>query len=133
MIRETGIWKAGRGGIAFAASSCLSILIALVCALAPLGLPASVTAGSAFNPATTSVVLKARAPVSARQIEVTRPDGGGTGVPGVWSVAPVLAAFLLPLSRCGLTVMMLHRPALTCASSLHRHSTGHARAPPASF
>lgn len=92
MIGPIGMRKAGRGGFALAVFSCLSILIALVCALAPLGLPASVTAGSAFNPATTSVVLKARAPVSARQQEATSPDGGGNGVPHIAAALGLVAA-----------------------------------------
>ena len=38
------------------------VLTVLVCALAPAGLPHTATQGSAFNPATTSVALHAKAP-----------------------------------------------------------------------
>lgn len=131
MTRDAGIGKAGRGSIAFAASACLSILIALICALAPLGLPASATAGSAFNPATTSVVLKARAPVSARQIETTRPDGGGTGMASAMAAAVLLAGLPSFLTPFGVTAPAVRPPALVRPSFLHLHSTGHARAPPA--
>jgi len=129
MTRLAAIGKAGRGGFAFAASSCLSILIALVCALAPLGLPASVTAGSAFNPATTSVMLKARAPVSARQIEATRPDGGGTGMADAAAFVALMPA-LWPWAMARVSATEILSFPSTFASSLHLHSVARARAPP---
>ncbi|WP_340265457.1 hypothetical protein [Sphingobium mellinum] len=46
----------------FRTSLWIVIVVALVSALAPLGPPSSRTTGSAFNPATTSVVIKAAGP-----------------------------------------------------------------------
>lgn len=60
------------GRLPFILSLWMAISVALLSALAPLGPPSSRLTGSAFNPATTSVVLKARAqatPVAARAAE----------------------------------------------------------------
>lgn len=49
------------------------IAVTLLSALAPLGLPLSRATGSAFNPATSEVVLKARAPATGQAM--ARRDG----------------------------------------------------------
>jgi hypothetical protein len=54
------------------------ILVTLLSALAPLGPPLSRATGSAFNPATTDVVLKARTQAMLPMVAVPRPDGDGT-------------------------------------------------------
>lgn len=51
------------------------IAVTLLSALAPLGLPLSRVTGSAFNPATSEVVLKARTPVTAQASAMARRDG----------------------------------------------------------
>lgn len=51
------------------------IAVTLLSALAPLGLPLSRLTGSAFNPATSEVVLKARPPVTAQAAAMARRDG----------------------------------------------------------
>lgn len=51
------------------------IAVTLLSALAPLGLPLSRVTGSAFNPATSEVVLKARTPVTAQASATARRDG----------------------------------------------------------
>ncbi|MGK6356439.1 hypothetical protein ACMGDH_14595 [Sphingomonas sp. DT-207] len=54
------------------------VLTVLVCALAPAGLPHTATQGSAFNPATTSVALHAKAPrerlLGKHAVEPANPD-----------------------------------------------------------
>lgn len=51
------------------------IVVTLLSALAPLGLPLSRATGSAFNPATNEVVLTARGPVTAQAAPMARRDG----------------------------------------------------------
>lgn len=63
-----------KGDMPFVATLWLALLLALACALAPLGPPSSREAGSAFNPATTAVALKVRSPDIASMVRVADPD-----------------------------------------------------------
>ncbi|EQB30592.1 hypothetical protein [Sphingobium ummariense] len=63
------------GRLPFVATLWVAILVALLCAVLPLGAPASKLTGSAFNPATTSVVLKARSPAKPLAQAPALPDG----------------------------------------------------------
>ncbi len=54
------------------------IAVTLLSALAPLGPPLSRATGSAFNPATSDVVLKARTQAMPPMVAAPRPDGDGT-------------------------------------------------------
>ncbi|MGC4252706.1 MAG: hypothetical protein QM605_14875 [Sphingobium sp.] len=67
----------GKGRPLFFATLWMAICVALLCAIAPLGLPSSKLTGSAFNPATTSVVLKARSPAAPQAKRLVGPDGAG--------------------------------------------------------
>lgn len=119
-----------KGRLLFVLTLWTALGVALLSALAPLGPPSSRLTGSAFNPATTTVILKARAPAAPVAARATEPDGGrrtpfSTSV-AIW-LFPVatlaLAAWLWkPLNR-------FSRPALARkprTSLSHRH----ARAPP---
>lgn len=53
------------------------IAVTLLSALVPLGPPLSRVTGSAFNPATSDVVIKARAPAAAQAVQPVRADGDG--------------------------------------------------------
>jgi len=125
---------AGKGCPLFLATLWMAICVALLCALAPLGPPSSKLMGSAFNPATTAVVLKARSPAGPQVNRVIRPDGEGLkslpyAVP--LSVLPILCGFAISLC-------VLHTPnalALHFAKILASTAIGHrppARAPPLS-
>jgi hypothetical protein len=70
------------------------MLTVLICALAPAGLPHTATQGSAFNPATTSVALHAKAPrerlLGKRVFEPASADpAAGKLVSHVAAVVPV--------------------------------------------
>ena len=120
----------GKGRLLFLAAVCLTMGIALFSALAPLGLPFSRATGSAFNPATTSVVLKARSPVEAAAAIVQEPsDGAPTPLPLAVHSWLLPAAMLLLGSRLASSCMPRR---YSCA---HRHafalvSVKRARAPP---
>ena len=75
----------------------LSLSVALLSALAPLGPPSSRFTGSAFNPATTSVVLKARAQASPVAMQAMEPDDddGRASWPMFAAGVPVVVAMLL--------------------------------------
>ena len=77
----------------FILSLWMAMLVALVSALAPLGPPSSRLTGSAFNPATTSVLIKAGDPGAAPIEKVTEPDDRDRAV----MRAPAMA-WLLPLT-----------------------------------
>ncbi|WIW87423.1 hypothetical protein K3M67_10570 [Sphingobium sp. V4] len=123
--------RKGRGAIpraAILAALWTLIAVTLLSALAPLGPPLSRATGSAFNPATSDVVLKARAPSAAQAVPPIRPDGDGwppvailglaiMAIVGVWRFLPALSA--PPAAP------RLPRPPLVRAHL--------ARAPPASF
>ena len=79
-----------------------AIAVALLSALVPLGPPASRLTGSAFNPATTDVVLKVRTQAVPAVAQVTEPDGDGRAPfstpAAVWllrAVASLLPGFFL--------------------------------------
>lgn len=87
-----------QGRLLFLLTLWLAIGVALLSALAPLGPPSSRYTGSAFNPATTSVVLKARSLANPVAVRVTEPDGVPTAIAllpvaaligGVWLLRPV--------------------------------------------
>src|SRR3546814_6989521 len=74
------------GRLPFILTLWLSLGVALLSALVPLGPPSSRFTGSAFNPATTGVVLKARAHATPLTVQAMEPDGDGR------SPLPALAA-----------------------------------------
>lgn len=89
------------GRLLFILTLWLSLSVALLSALAPLGPPSSRFTGSAFNPATTSVVLKARAHASPVAMQAMEPDGDGRAswpmfAVGVSVVVAMLLAVVLP-------------------------------------
>lgn len=103
------------------------IAIVLLSALAPLGPPLSRVAGSAFNPATIDVVIKARAPLAPQTVQAPRLDGDGPSA--VHLLLAVVAASLLIVWRlCSVPAFSLS--AVTARSGVHS-GTRHARAPPA--
>lgn len=78
-------------GRLFFASVWTALTVALLSALLPIGAPASVSVGSAFNPATTGVVLKA-GPQSRFAIAPPVRDDVPTQPGGGDAVLPQLAA-----------------------------------------
>lgn len=64
------------------------IAVTLLSALAPIGPPLSRAKGSAFNPATSDVVLKGRAPAAAQMTQAVEPRTDG--VPPQMAVLAVL-------------------------------------------
>ncbi|WP_041391182.1 hypothetical protein [Sphingobium chlorophenolicum] len=123
--------EAGPGGLPFILFLWLSLCVALLSALAPLGPPSSRLTGSAFNPATTSVVLKARAAANPILLRVTEPDGDRR--------APLTApaAILSPLAASLMPVILAIRPvsrfspSFPSPISFHLLSRLRVRAPPA--
>lgn len=71
-----------------------ALLTALLSALLPVGLPHSTTVGSAFNPATTSVALKARADrrLIAVDSSASGDNHGGPGGVTLGTADPILPA-----------------------------------------
>jgi hypothetical protein len=101
------------------------IAVTLLSALAPLGPPLSRTRGSAFNPATSEVVLKTRPAIRADAQAERLPDG---------RVAPFVALLAVLLSLLGgLRVIpasgRMRRAPVHIPVSLFR--AGRSRAPPA--
>ena len=84
-------WKGRR---LFFVSLCMAIAVALFSALAPLGLPSSRLTGSAFNPATTSVVLKARSPLVGAGPALHEPEGNGSKL----RFFPIIPSWNLPVT-----------------------------------
>ncbi|WP_176590243.1 hypothetical protein [Sphingobium sp. EM0848] len=122
--------EAGRSRLFFILSLRLSLAVALLSALAPLGPPSSRFTGSAFNPATTSVVLKARAQAKPAVVRVTEPDGDGrasvlVSVP-VWLMA--LAALMQGVALFGSSGRFSR--SFPSFPAVHRFSRLGARAPP---
>jgi len=76
-----------------------ALLTALLSALLPVGLPHSTTVGSAFNPATTSVALKAgtHRPLITSESVASGDEESGSGV-----FAPLTSTPLLPHDIAGL-------------------------------
>ncbi|WP_230461262.1 hypothetical protein [Sphingobium sp. CAP-1] len=104
------------------------IAITLLSALAPLGPPLSRLTGSAFNPATSDVVLKVRAPATAQAMPVVRHDGDAAppvALGGLFAVLIVALWRLIPMAFTPSARQSRLRPVLVRA---HR-----ARAPPAAF
>lgn len=119
-----------QGRLPFLLTLWLAIGVALLSALAPLGPPSSRQTGSAFNPATTSVVLKARAQTDSLVVRATRPDGAGKAAP-----LPLAAKWLLPWMAMLLGLWLFQsRDRFSLADGppvpLGRLSRRHARAPP---
>lgn len=88
-----------KGRLSFILALWVAIGVAMLSALAPLGPPSSRSTGSAFNPATTSVILKSRAPAPQLSQPPVGPDGGGLTppVPAVLLVLPL--TFILAIGR----------------------------------
>lgn len=63
-----------RGRLLFMLGLWLAISVSLLSALTPLGPPSSMITGSAFNPATTGVVLKARAQTISTDQRLSEPE-----------------------------------------------------------
>lgn len=107
----------------------IAIVVALVSALAPLGPPSSRVTGSAFNPATTSVVIKAARPFRSL-VKAAIPDDRHK--PPVHA-APMVCLLTLAVLLCAFTRVKLRaiysfsRGALGRSAFLSRQ---HARAPP---
>lgn len=78
----------------------LTLVTVLFCAALPTGLPLSVHHGSAFDPATTSVVLLAKDPLErATAKPQAQPDPGTAPHPFTWidhALPLVLAALIVP-------------------------------------
>lgn len=129
MSRLQGRASAEKGKFSFVAMLYLTIVTALLCALAPIGPPASRDTGSAFNPATTAVLLKARSPVAPEIARAERPDGDMRPAPPAAFVL-LLFAGVLALAlyrRLHMGGMWVRGPALLRSAPC---STRHARAPP---
>lgn len=131
MRQGTGTWWSGKGAmmrLPILAALWTLLAVTLLSALAPLGPPLSRATGSAFNPATLDVVLKARTQSAAQTVvESPRPDGDGGPPPMLLALA--LAIVLLGLRHARPAGRVRH----------HRYSlpsfaparTRRARAPPA--
>ena len=104
------------------------IVVTLLSALAPIGPPLSRPTGSAFNPATTDVVIKARAPTPPQVAQAARMDGDDAPPVLLFCVLATLA-FIVFVGRERI-VFSWHQVAATSRylSSAHR-----ARGPPAAF
>ena len=119
-----------RGRLLFMLTLWMAISVALLSALTPLGPPSSIATGSAFNPATTDVVLKARTQSAPADYRLTQPDGSGDNpllsslMPWMVSVAGLLAA--VGWSRSN-PLYVRTRPSLLRGGITHSF---HARAPP---
>lgn len=104
------------------------IAVTLLSALAPLGPPLSRLKGSAFNPATIDVVLKARASAAVQAVQPVRLDGDGLPPVALWCLFAALLVAVwrrLPDSLSSADVLP-PRP-------LHLLRARRARAPPAFF
>lgn len=104
------------------------IAVALLSALAPLGPPLSRVTGSAFNPATADVVLKARAPVSSDLVQALLPDGAGRDIPvsAAWWAVVTMPLLFWRVAVSGRPFAADVRPLRSALLSRRR-----ARAPPA--
>ena len=108
----------------------MAISVALVSALTPLGPPSSRITGSAFNPATTAVVLKARAQSIAHDANLGVPDGDD-------AKAATSIMHWVVLAAATLVAIWLVRPVSAIAPATAPRARRrlpyrlHARAPPA--
>ncbi|AQR72509.1 hypothetical protein [Sphingomonas sp. LM7] len=83
-----------------AAVAWVAVFTVLVCAVVPAGLPHTAAQGSAFNPATTSVALQAKAPQARMLVKrLLRRDAGDTPVVQPSAVFPAAMAMLAPPTR----------------------------------
>ncbi|WP_028056021.1 hypothetical protein [Sphingobium bisphenolivorans] len=117
-----------KGRLLFILTLWASLGVALLSALAPIGPPSSRLTGSAFNPATLSVVLKGRAHADPVVIRTVDPDGDGRAPFSALAVMcllwiAALSLRVLPLPAKLFTGAPLRRPA-------ERSSPRQARAPP---
>ncbi|MDT7534941.1 hypothetical protein OVY48_16120 [Sphingobium sp. SA2] len=104
------------------------ILVTLLSALAPIGPPLSRPTGSAFNPATSDVVIKARAPTPPHVAQAARVDGDDTPPILLFCIIATLAL----VASVGRLRIFFSPPQIAAAPLLL--SGGHrARAPPAAF
>ncbi len=101
------------------------IAVALLSALAPLGTPLSRMTGSAFNPATVDVVIKARTPAAPQAVQATQPDGDDGHVALSVTIAVALSFLLLRLLTASPLMPVLSVPAPGAVRFFRR-----ARAPP---
>lgn len=122
--------RKGRGlipGVAILAALWTLIAVTLLSAIMPLGPPLSRVTGSAFNPATSDVVLKARTPAATQMVQLVRPDGDGAPpllLHGLFAaLLLVMVLRVLPAAPARAAPQRGRRAALVRA--------GHARAPPA--
>ncbi|MCI4588837.1 hypothetical protein MOK15_01765 [Sphingobium sp. BYY-5] len=119
--------RGGIGRTAILAAFWTLIAVTLLSALAPLGPPLSRMKGSAFNPATSEVVLKGRTPVKTQAVQPVRPDDGLQPV-GLLCLAVALVVGFWRLSTAVFVSIAPHRVARLGLDRAHP-----ARAPPASF
>lgn len=82
-----------KGRALFIPTLWLAMMVALLSALAPLGPPSTRQTGSAFNPATTSVVLKTRSPASLEAVRAAElpKDEPAAAVVGLLWLLPLAA------------------------------------------
>ena len=124
--------EAGQGRLLFILFLWLSLSVAILSALAPLGPPSSRLTGSAFNPATTSVVLKARADANPVFVRAAEPDGDGPA-------SLLIPAAIWPLPATLLLALWLFRPigrffpSFLFSTSFHLLSRPRVRGPPIFF
>lgn len=104
------------------------IVVTLLSALAPIGPPLSRPTGSAFNPATSDVVIQARAPTPPHVAQAARVDGDDAPPILLFCIIATLAL----VASVGRLRIFFSRPQIAAAplllSGAHR-----ARAPPAAF
>lgn len=131
MRQGTGSWWIGKGAmmrLPILAALWTLLAVTLLSALAPLGPPLSRATGSAFNPATLDVVLKARTQSASQTVAVApRPDGDGGPPPMLLALA--LAVVLLGLHHARPAARVPHHRASLPSFAPAR--TRRARAPPA--
>lgn len=124
--------RMGRAGANRAAILCAFwtlIAVTLLSALAPLGPPLSQVKGSAFNPATSEVVLKSRAQAVKQAGETARPDDDDSRPwAALWCLLLVALLASVRAVRIAPVAGSLHGLIRIPLTGAHR-----ARAPPASF
>lgn len=121
--------RAGANRAAILCAFWALIAVTLLSALAPLGPPLSRAKGSAFNPATSEVVLKSRAQAVKSAGETTRPDDDDSRPrTALWSLLLVVLLAIVRAVRIAPVASALHDLTRVSLTGAHR-----ARAPPASF
>ena len=109
----------------------MALVVAVLSALAPLGPPSSRHTGSAFNPATTSVVLKARAPTEPFLLRTAEPDGTGKASPLASAMTWLLPTMVTLLGLTPIQAADLFSPSTDALLFTGLLSRRRARAPPA--